>query len=89
MASSIPVVSDEEVNFLRMANLLIKIAPHAVRRLFNREIYPGGLKLVLIQKRHKLDSLKQKGKLSRTQRELLYPTGRYVSSILRDSHTLL
>lgn len=46
MASAVSVLSREETNFLRVANLLIRLSHMAVRILFDREFYPNGLKSI-------------------------------------------
>ncbi|CAC5383064.1 unnamed protein product [Mytilus coruscus] len=75
MASSLPVISREEINFLRIANLLIRHSPKAVRILFNREFNPSGLTSVLSKNRNKLDKLKKKNVITQTQWSLLFPSG--------------
>ncbi|VDI12162.1 Hypothetical predicted protein, partial [Mytilus galloprovincialis] len=75
MASSVPVLSREETNFLRVANLLIRLSPKAVRILFNREFNPGGLKSIFSKNWTKLDKLKKKHVLTQTQWSLLFPSG--------------
>ncbi|XP_071145000.1 serine/threonine-protein phosphatase 6 regulatory ankyrin repeat subunit B-like [Mytilus edulis] len=75
MASAIPVLSKEESNFLRVANLLIKLSPTAVRILFDREFNPGGLKSIFSKNWTTLDKLKKKHVLTQTQWSLLFPSG--------------
>ncbi|CAC5390468.1 unnamed protein product [Mytilus coruscus] len=75
MASALPVISREEINFLRVANLLIRHSPKAVRILFNREFNPSGLTSVLSKNRNKLDKLKKKHVITQTQWSLLFPSG--------------
>lgn len=71
------VLSKEETNFLKLANLLIKISPEAVRSLFNREFHPGSLKSVLSKNFSKLDQLKKKRVITQTQWNLLFHHGKY------------
>ncbi|CAC5385978.1 unnamed protein product [Mytilus coruscus] len=75
MASAVPVLSREETNFLRVANLLIRISPKAVRILFNREFNPGVLKSVFSKNWTNLDKLKNKNVITKTQWSLLFPSG--------------
>lgn len=66
-------LTDKETNFLRFANLLIRIAPKAVRDLFDKYFTPGGLSVVLNQSKGKLETLNQKKILNKSQMDLLYP----------------
>ncbi|CAG2244987.1 unnamed protein product [Mytilus edulis] len=75
MTSTVPVLSKEETNFLRVANLLIRLSPKAVRVLFNRELSPTGLKSVLSKNWTNLDKLKKKHVITQTQWSLLFPSG--------------
>lgn len=79
MAAAVPVLSIEETHFLRVANLLIKLSPKAVRIVFDREFIPGGLKSVLSKNLTKLDKLKKKHVITQTQWSLLFPSGDYAS----------
>ncbi|VDI43424.1 Hypothetical predicted protein [Mytilus galloprovincialis] len=71
MATSL---AQEDINFLRLAGLLIKIAPRAVRQRFDYEIHPGQLKQFLSKNRRKIDDLKKKRVITLSQYDLLYPT---------------
>ncbi|CAC5358030.1 unnamed protein product [Mytilus coruscus] len=75
MASAVPGLSREETNFLRVANLLIRLSPQAVRILFDREFNPGGLKSVFSKYWTKLDKLKKKHVITQAQWCLLFPSG--------------
>ncbi|XP_063408881.1 ankyrin-3-like [Mytilus trossulus] len=75
MASALQVLSGEEINFLRVANLLIRHSPKAVRILFDREFNPSGLTSVLSKNRVKLDKLKKKHVITQMQWSLLFPSG--------------
>ncbi|XP_071145001.1 uncharacterized protein [Mytilus edulis] len=75
MASALSAISKEEINFLRVANLLIRHSPKAVRILFDREFNPSGLTSVLSKNRSKLDKLKKKHVITQTQWNLLFPSG--------------
>lgn len=66
-------LTDEETNFLRFANLLIRIAPKSVRNLFDKYFTPGGLSVVLNQSKGQLESLNKKKILNKSQMDLLYP----------------
>ncbi|XP_063408879.1 uncharacterized protein LOC134692355 [Mytilus trossulus] len=61
MASALPVLSREETNFRRVANLLIRLSPKAVRILFDREFNPSGLKSTFSKNWTELDKLKKNG----------------------------
>ncbi|VDI27551.1 Hypothetical predicted protein, partial [Mytilus galloprovincialis] len=75
MASVVPVLPRDESNFLRVANLLIRLSPKAVRTLFDREFNPCGLKSVFSINWTKLDKLKKKHVITQTQWSLLFPAG--------------
>lgn len=77
MASSVSVLSGDETNFLRVANLLIRLSPKAVRILFNREFNPSSLKSVLSKNWTKLEKLKKKHVFTQAQWSLLFPSGEY------------
>ncbi|CAG2226977.1 unnamed protein product [Mytilus edulis] len=71
MATSI---SAEETYYLRIANLLLKVAPTAVRVKFDKEFCPSGLHTVLNQNKAKIQGLKQKRILNQKQWNLLFPS---------------
>ncbi|XP_071145822.1 uncharacterized protein [Mytilus edulis] len=71
MATSI---SAEETYYLRIANLLLKVAPTAVRVKFDKEFYPSGLQTVLNQNRVKIQGLLQKRIINQKQWNLLFPS---------------
>ncbi|XP_071145672.1 uncharacterized protein [Mytilus edulis] len=71
MATSI---SAGETYYLRIANLLLKVAPSAVRVKFDKEFYPSGLQTVLNQKRLKIQGLTQKKIINIKQWNLLFPS---------------
>lgn len=77
MASVVPALSREETNFLRVANLVIRLSPKAVRNLFNREFNPGLLKSVFSKNWTKLDRLKNKYVITQRQWGVLFPPGDY------------
>ncbi|XP_076085706.1 uncharacterized protein LOC143056511 [Mytilus galloprovincialis] len=71
MATSI---SAEETFYLRIANLILKVAPTAVRVKFDKEFNPSGLQMVLNQKRAKIQGLTQKRIINLKQWNLLFPS---------------
>ncbi|XP_063407048.1 ankyrin-1-like [Mytilus trossulus] len=71
MATSL---SQEDINFLRLACLLIRVAPRAVRRRFDFEFHPGQLPKFLSKNRRKLDDLTHKKRvITLAQYDLLFP----------------
>lgn len=72
-------MSQEDINFLRLAGLLIRIAPSAVRQLFDFEFDPVTLSQFLGKNRHKIDELTKKRGITKTQYDLLYPKGKVYS----------
>ncbi|CAG2234034.1 unnamed protein product [Mytilus edulis] len=69
-------VAQEDINFLRLAGLLIKIAPHAVRRKFDYEFHPTQLQNFLSQNQHTIHELTYKKRvITLPQYELLYSKG--------------
>lgn len=68
-------LAHEDIHFLRLAGLLIKIAPRAVRRSFDYEIHPGQLEQFLSKNRRKIDDLYKKRVITLAQYDLLYPKG--------------
>ncbi|XP_052081616.1 uncharacterized protein LOC127719499 isoform X2 [Mytilus californianus] len=78
--AAIPSLPEEETNFLRFANLLIRISPKAVRVVFDKYFQPCGLNVVLNQSKEKLETLKKKKILNKSQMDLLYPIKGYSKS---------
>lgn len=72
-------VTEEEANYFRIINLMLRVAPQAVRVKFDQEFFPGGLQKVLNKNEFKvLDSLKRKRVINKKQWDLLFPrTGKY------------
>lgn len=68
-------LAKEEINFQRLASLLIKIAPRAIRRRFDDEFHPGQLEQFLSKNRRHIDDLKNKKVITRVQYDILYPRG--------------
>ncbi|VDI02300.1 Hypothetical predicted protein [Mytilus galloprovincialis] len=74
-------ISSEEENYLRIAHLLIRVAPSAVRVRFDQEFHPGGLKIVLNQARYStLETLNKRRVINKDQWDLLFPTSGTPSS---------
>jgi hypothetical protein len=67
-------LSEEETNHLRMTSLLLRIAPRAVRTLFDGIFPPSGLQTVLNMKKTALENLKKKRIINQAQLNLLYGT---------------
>ncbi|CAG2227855.1 unnamed protein product [Mytilus edulis] len=69
-------LSQEDINFLRLAGLLIRVAPRAVRRRFDYEFHPEKLQQFLRTNRGKIDDLTYKQRIiTVAQYDLLYPRG--------------
>ncbi|XP_076107867.1 uncharacterized protein LOC143076107 isoform X2 [Mytilus galloprovincialis] len=74
-------ITEKEANYLRITNLILRVAPQAVRVQFDKEFFPGGLQTVLNQNKFKvLDPLKRKRVINQKQWDLLYPRTGVVSS---------
>lgn len=68
------VMSSEEENYLRIAHLLVRVAPSAVRVKFNYEFHPVKLKTYLHKHRYtSLEDLKRKKVINQNQWDLLFP----------------
>ncbi|CAC5382522.1 unnamed protein product [Mytilus coruscus] len=63
----------EDINFLRLAGLLIRIAPCAVRQRFDLEFNPDTLQRFLSTNRGKIEELRSKRVITKAQYDLLYP----------------
>ncbi|XP_063407051.1 uncharacterized protein LOC134690859 [Mytilus trossulus] len=73
MATSL---SQEDINFLRLAGLLIRVAPRAVRRRFDCEFHPEQLQQFLRTNRGKIHNLTNKKRIiTLAQYDVLYPRG--------------
>lgn len=73
VTAAAPLLTEDETNFLRFVNLLIRIAPKAVRVVFDKYFQPCGLSVVLNQSKGKMEYLNQRKILNKSQMELLYP----------------
>lgn len=69
----------EEINFLRIANLILRVVPTAIRVKFDEEFNPGGLQTELNKARFKvLEPLKSKKTINQAQWDFMFPvTGKY------------
>ncbi|VDI67110.1 Hypothetical predicted protein [Mytilus galloprovincialis] len=68
-------MSKEETNFYRLAVLLFRIAPRAVKLVFDYEFPPLMLQQDLHRNRRKIDKLLNGSLISQPQYDLLYPKG--------------
>ena len=66
-------LSEEEADFLRLVILEIKVAPQAVRYLFNQRFPPPNLASDLQQNSAILNNLKSSRILNAAQWDLLFP----------------
>jgi hypothetical protein len=66
------LMTEDEVNFVRLFKLLSGIAPGAVREIFDRYFFPGNLAAILKKEKH---TIKKYNKyLTAKQMSLLYPS---------------
>lgn len=73
-SEQISVLTSEEINYLRIANLILRVAPTAVRVKFDKELNPAVLQKTLNQNRwNKLDLLKKKRIINNAQWDLIFP----------------
>lgn len=83
--TSIPAIttdcplSQEDSKCLRIMNLILRIAPAAVRIKFDKEFHPSGLQKVLNQARVRvLEYLRKKKVINQTQWDMIFPvSGKY------------
>ncbi|XP_076085372.1 uncharacterized protein LOC143056175 [Mytilus galloprovincialis] len=78
--TSMTSLSKDETNFLRLAHLIIRISPRAVRTRFNHHFNPGGLHIVLNREKSKIDKLLYKRILSQSQMNVLFSSSGMVKS---------
>jgi hypothetical protein len=64
---------EEDTNYLRLAILVIKLSPKAVRVLFNNRFPAVNLPNILARKHVKLQALHDKRIISEAQWKLLFP----------------
>lgn len=67
-------ITSEEENYLRIANLLMNVAPPAVRVKFDKEFDPGTLNTELCNQRFKKLRYLQNRVINQVQWNLLFPT---------------
>ncbi|CAC5394571.1 unnamed protein product [Mytilus coruscus] len=68
------IITQEEANYLRVANLILRTGPPVVRVLFDRELHPAALHVVLNQNKSKiLARLKKERIINQNQWNLLFP----------------
>ncbi|CAG2227454.1 unnamed protein product [Mytilus edulis] len=75
-----PQLRKDTKRYLRLACLLLHIAPRALRRHFDHEFHPDKLQAFILQKQSKILELKQRRCITQTQYELLYPAGELSST---------
>ena len=68
------LMTEDEVNFVRLFKLISGIAPRAVREIFDRYFPPGNLAAILKKEKHTIENLQFKKYLSADQMLLLYPS---------------
>ncbi|CAC5401582.1 unnamed protein product [Mytilus coruscus] len=78
--TSMTSLSKDETNFLRLAHLIIRISPRAVRTRFNHHFNPGGLHIVLNRQKSKINKLFCKRILSQLQMNILFSSSGLVKS---------
>ncbi|XP_071135690.1 ankyrin-1-like [Mytilus edulis] len=71
---NISVLSSEEINYLRLSNLILRVAPTAVKTKFDYEFHPTVLQRVLNQNKMKvIEPLYKQRIINKTQWDLLFP----------------
>lgn len=73
MTSTVSVLTKQESNFLRLAHLIIRMSPKAVRKCFDTHFHPSSLESTLRRNRTIIDSLFNKRIMNMTQMKILYP----------------
>jgi hypothetical protein len=68
------LMTEDEVNFVRLFKLISGIAPEAVREIFDRYFPPGNLVAILKKEEHTIKNLQCKKRLTVKQMSLLYPS---------------
>lgn len=71
--------SQEEINYLLIVSLIIRVAPLAVRVIFDQEFHPAVLHKILNEKKcSTLEQLKKKRVLNKSQWVAMFPeSGKY------------
>ncbi|XP_071154184.1 serine/threonine-protein phosphatase 6 regulatory ankyrin repeat subunit B-like [Mytilus edulis] len=67
------LITMEESNYIKIALLLLRISPRAVRIQFDYEFHPDCLNKTLNSNKCKLTDLKHKGRINKEQWNLLFP----------------
>lgn len=67
--------SQKDTHFLRLAALLMKIAPHAVRKKFDLEFDPATFQQFLMRSRRTIYNLYRSKILTQAHYDMLYPKG--------------
>lgn len=70
---NISTLTSEEVNYLRLANLVLRVASRAVRVRFDQEFDPAILQKTLNRNRLELEKLIEKKFINKSQWDLLFP----------------
>lgn len=68
------LMTEKEVNFVRLFQLISGIAPRAVREIFDRYFPPGNLAAILRKEEHTVKNLQYNKRLTAKQMSLLYPS---------------
>ena len=76
-----PILSEVEINFLRIVNLLTTICPSSVRDYFDKRIHPDVLKNILGSNHAMLDDLLSRRIITPVQWTLLFPSGKDNKSV--------
>ncbi|CAC5401168.1 unnamed protein product [Mytilus coruscus] len=75
-------LTSEESNYLRLAHLVIRVSPEAVRKRFDHHFNRGGLQTILMMHKARIEVLFNKKIINQSQLDILYPSsiGSSVSS---------
>lgn len=65
-------LSREESNYLRLAHLIIRVSPEAVRKSFDHNFSPGGLHIILMMNKPKIEILFNKNIINQSQFSTLF-----------------
>jgi hypothetical protein len=69
--------SSYESNYIKIATVVLRVSPHAVRVQFDKEFHPVCLQKTLKSERSRLLDLKEKKRITQPQWNVLFPrTGR-------------
>lgn len=71
---NISALTSEEINYLRLSNLILRVAPTAVKTKFDYEFHPTVLQRTLNQNKMKvIEPLYKQRIINKTQWDLLFP----------------